>query len=188
MERITISPKFNLFILALITVVLALLACAPVRVGTLPDKTSLITSYDAAVSHWKSHEDLVKWLEKDFFLDVDRYKKFEGTLPLPRTPDETLHLKSGIYIDVAIFSKETLNRINPSYKAQVAVFIMRASRFNHYVCVFRKDGKLFIIDYGTPYRQVTGVHGPYSSLEDYKAFYVKHHPLKRSVEGIRYLP
>ncbi len=167
---------------------LALFACAPVRVKTYPETTSLAKSYDATVSQWESYKDLVKWMERDFSFDMERYKKFEGTLPYPRTPEQTLQLKSGIYIDVAEFSKKTLNRINPSYKAQIVVIIVRPNVFNHYVCSFKKDGKLFIMDYGTPYREITGFHGPYNSLEEYKRFYEKHHPEKRHVEGIAYLP
>ena len=148
-----------------------------------PEKT-----YDETVSEWKSYEDLVKWMENDFSFDKERYEKFEGTLPVPRTPQETFQLKSGIYIDAAMFLKETLNRINPSYKAQVVILIIQPHRFNHYACSFRKDGKLFIMDYGTPYKEVTGVHGPYSSLEEYKEFYEKHHPMKREIEAITYLP
>jgi hypothetical protein len=126
-------------------------------------------------------------MEKDFSLDAERYKRFEGTLPIPRTPEETFQLKSGIYIDAVEFSKKTLNQINPSYKAQTAVIFIRPNVFNHYVCAFKKDGKLFILDYGTPYKEITGVHGPYNSLDEYKRFYEKHHPEKRYVEGIGYL-
>ena len=148
-----------------------------------PEKT-----YDETVSEWKSYQDLVKWMENDFSLDKERYEKFEGTLPIPRTPEKTFQLKSGIYIDAAMFLKETLNRINPSYKAQIVILIIRPYGFNHYVCSFRKDGKLFIMDYGTPYREITGVHGPYSSLEEYKKFYERHHPMEGKIEGITYLP
>jgi len=195
--------KKSYFILTLVFPVLLifilnLFACAPVRVKTYPGETStvrkypaetpLIRTYDETVSQWKSYEDLVKWMEKDFSFDRERYKKFEGTLPIPRTPEETLQLKSGIYIDAAMFSKESLNRINPSYKAQIVVIMVRPNVFNHYVCSFKKDGKLFIMDYGTPYREVTGFRGPYNSLEEYKRFYEKHHTGKRRVEGIGYLP
>jgi hypothetical protein len=148
-----------------------------------PEKT-----YDETVSGWKSYQDLVKWMESDFSFDKERYEKFERTLPIPRTPEKTFQLKSGIYIDAAMFTKETLNRVNPSYKAQIVILIIRPYGFNHYVCSFRKDGKLFIIDYGTPYKEVTGIHGPYSSLEEYKKFYEKHHPMKREIEAISYLP
>jgi len=102
----------------------------------------------------------------------------KGTLPIPRTPEETFQLKSGIYIDVVEFSKKTLNQINPLHKAQTAVILVRPNVFNHYVCAFKKDGKLFVLDYGTPYKEITGVHGPYDSLDEYKRFYEKHHPEK----------
>jgi hypothetical protein len=148
-----------------------------------PEKT-----YDETVSEWESYQDLVKWMENDFSFDKERYEKFKGTLPIPRTPEKTFQLKSGIYIDAAMFSKETLNRINPSYKAQIVVLIIRPYGFNHYVCSFRKDGKLFIMDYGTPFKEVTGIHGPYSSLDEYKNFYEKHHPMKGEIEAITYLP
>jgi hypothetical protein len=148
-----------------------------------PEKT-----YDETVSEWKSYQDLVKWIENDFSFDKERYERFERTLPVPRTPEKTFELKSGIYIDAAMFIKESLNRINPSYKAQIVILIIRPYGFNHYVCSFKMDGKLFIMDYGTPYKEVTGVHGPYSSLEEYKKFYEKQHPMKGEIEAITYLP
>jgi hypothetical protein len=176
---------------------LTLFGCAPTKVKIYPKETQTEKTspgrhlpgktYTEAISQWKSHEDLVKWMERDFSLDVERYKRFEGTLPIPRTPEETFQLKSGIYIDAVEFSKKTLNQINPSYKAQTAVILVRPNVLNHYVCAFKKDGKLFVLDYGTPYKEITGVHGPYNSLDEYKRFYEKHHPEKRRVEGIGFL-
>ncbi len=149
--------------------------------------TVFVRSYDETASRWKSYKDLERWMEKDFSLDTERFKRFEGTLPPPRAPQETFKLKSGIYIDAAIFAKETLNRINPSYKAQIAVlFIGRGA--NHYVCSFKKDGRIFIMDYGTPYKAIVGVHGPFTSLEEYKVFFEKNHPTIKSVKAISYLP
>jgi len=151
-----------------------------------PAESLTAKTYAETVSQWKSYQDLVTWLEKDFSFDMDRFRKFEKTLPLPRTPEETFRLKSGIYIDAATFAKETLNRINPSYKAQIVVIIMRPYGYNQYVCSFRKDGKIFIMDYGTPYKEMTGVHGPYNSLAGYKEFYEKNHPIKRRIEAVIY--
>ena len=145
-------------------------------------------SYIEKVTQWKSYENLVRWMEKDFSVDMERFKKFEGTLPVPRSPQETFQLKSGIYIDAAIFAEETLNRIDPSYKARVVVLVTRPSGLNHYVCSFNKEGKIFIMDYGTPYKELTGLRGPYASLEGYKKFYEENHPLKIRVEAITYLP
>jgi hypothetical protein len=144
-------------------------------------------NYTETVSGWKSYKDVVQWMEKDFSFDEERYKKYEGTLPPPRTSEETFKLRSGIYIDAASFLKETLNRINPSYDARIVVLVFRPSRFNHYVCSFKTGGHLFIMDYGTPYREVSGLLGPYRSLDEYKNFYEKHHPLQKKVEAVVYL-
>ncbi|HYA92808.1 MAG TPA: hypothetical protein VEK32_15080, partial [Thermodesulfobacteriota bacterium] len=111
--------------------ILTTLACAPTKVQvypreTPPEKTASVKTdevnppperpptekihtvkpapektYNETVSEWKSYEDLVKWMENDFSFDKERYEKFEGTLPVPRTPQETFQLKSGIYIDAA---------------------------------------------------------------------------------------
>jgi hypothetical protein len=90
-------------------------------------------------------------MRNDFSFDAERFKRFEGTLPPPRSPEETFNLKSGIYVDAAVFAKETLNRIDPSYQAQIVVlFIGRGA--NYYVCSLKKDGKIFMMDYGTPYK------------------------------------
>jgi len=160
---------------------LSLLLLFPVACGII-----LAKSYDETVSHWKSYKDLERWMEKDFSFDTERFKRFEGTLPPPRTPEETFNLKSGIYIDAAVFAKEVLNRIDPSYKAKIVVlFIGRGA--NHYVCSLNKDGKILIMDYGTPYRTMVGVHGPFSSLEEYRSFFERNHPTIKSVQAITYL-
>ncbi len=191
---------------------LVLFACAPAKVRVSPRETQTEKSapakppleqtypeevatvspspgktYAETISEWKSYKDLVNWMESDFSFEAERYKKFKGTLPTPRTPEETFQLKSGIYVDAAEFLKRTLNRINASYEAHTVVIIVRPNVFNHYVCSFKKEGKLFIMDYGTPYREITGVHGPYDSLDEYKQFYEKYHPEKRQVEGIGFL-
>lgn len=145
-----------------------------------------VRSYDETLSRWKTHKDLEKWMAKDFSLDMERFRRFEGTLPPPRTPEETFKLKSGIYIDAAIFAKAALNRIDPSYQAKIVVLLISGGA-NHYVCSFKKEGKLFIMDYGTPYQSITGVHGPFNSLEEYKRFFEKSHPTIKRVDAITYL-
>jgi hypothetical protein len=192
--------------------ILTLFSCAPTKVKIYPKETKSegIThaepssektppeevatlkpfpgrTYTETVAGWKSYKDLVKWMEDDFSFDGERYKKYEGTLPIPRTSEVTFQLKSGIYVDAAFFLKETLYRINPSYKSRIVVLVTRPYGFNHYVCSFQNGGKLFIMDYGTPYREITGVHGPYHSLEEYKKFYEKYHPIKKKIEAITYL-
>jgi hypothetical protein len=143
-------------------------------------------SYDERVSRWKSYKDVERWLEKDFSFDTERFKRFEGTLPPPRTPEETFKLKSGIYIDAAVFARESLNRIDPSCQAKIVVLLIGGGT-NHYVCSFKKEGKLFIMDYGTPYKMMVGVYGPFNSLREYKVFFEKNHPVIKNVQDITYL-
>ena len=151
-------------------------------------KPSPMKTYPETVSGWKSYQDLARWMEKEFSFDAERFKKYQGTLPPPRTVEETFKLKSGIYFDAALFSKETLNRINPSYQAKIAVVIIRPYGANHYFCSFKSAGKIVTMDYGTPHRETTGTHGPYSSLEEVKRFYEKYFPVKGRIEAISYLP
>lgn len=158
--------------------VLLLFACA-----TIPVKT-----YDETVVQWKSYKDVAGWMNRHFSYDMTRLKEMlqkDPHLFSMRTPGETFELKSGVCFDAALFAKETLNCIDPSYNAKV-VFILHPHSPNHFVCSFEKDGKLFIMDYGTPIRNMVGVHGPYNSLEEYKKFYERYHPKIKHVQSITY--
>ena len=127
-------------------------------------------------------------MEQEFVFDAERFEKYKGTLPPPRTPEETFELRSGIYFDAAVFAKETLNRINPSYQAKVAVVIIRPYGANHYFCAFQDAGNIFVMDYGTPYKEIIGKRGPYKSLAEVKGVYEKYFPVKGKIEAISYLP
>ncbi len=127
-------------------------------------------------------------MEKEFVFDEERFKKYERTLPPPRTPEETFRLRSGIYYDVAVFAKATLNRINPSYQAKITILVMRPYGTNHYFCAFQDAGNIVVMDYGTPYKETTGTHGPYKSLAEVKGVYENYFPVKGRIEAISYLP
>jgi len=144
--------------------------------------------YSETVAGWKSYQDLVRWMETEFSFDEERFKKYEGTLPPPRTPEETFKLRSGIYYDVAVFAKNTLNRIKPTYQAKITILVIRPNAANHYLCAFQDAGKIFIMDYGTPYQDTTGTRGPFKSLAEVKGFYEKYFPVKGRIEAISYLP
>ena len=147
-----------------------------------------VKPYSKTVSEWKSYQDLVQWMETEFSFDEERFKKYQGTLAPPRTPEETFKLRSGIYYDVTIFAKETLNRIKPTYQAKITILVIRPNSANHYFCAFQDAGKIFIMDYGTPYRETTGTYGPFKSLAEVKGFYEKSFPVKGRIEAISYLP
>jgi hypothetical protein len=65
------------------------------------------------------------------------------------------------------------------------VFIDRDT-VDHYVCSFKKDGKLYIMDYGASYRSLIGVHGPYNSLEGYKKFHERNGPTDLKVLSVTF--
>ncbi len=161
-------------LILLLILVPVLLTCAAIK------------SYDETVAHWTSYEDVAKWMSIHFTYDMGRLshtRKGPEEVP-PRTPEETFRLKSGICYDAAWFAKKTLNRINPSYEAKV-VWI-KCLPVSHFVCAFKKNGKLFIMDYGSPTRNTAGVFGPYNSLEEYARFFQKYHPGVTGVESIEY--
>jgi hypothetical protein len=164
----------------LLILLFILFACA-----TVPVKT-----YEETVSEWKSYKDVAKWMSWNFSYDMKRLEegieKYSYDNPMPvRTPKETFELKSGICQDAAVFAKETLNRIDASYQAEI-VFIDFKDSPHHYVCSFRKDGKLYIMDYGTPTKADAGVDGPFDSLEKYEKFYETWHPWKPIIKSISF--
>ena len=106
---------------------LILFACA-----TIPAK-----NYEETVSQWKSYKDVARWMDLYFSYDMKRLDECLGKPPyaMPvRTPQETFELRSGVCFDAARFAKEVLNRIDPSYEAEVVTMICRPLP-NHFVCL-----------------------------------------------------
>jgi hypothetical protein len=123
-----------------------------------------------------------------FSYDMERAREVKGKSPIPRLPEETYKLKTGVCYDAAYFLKDVLNRIGPSYEAKV-VFIENSpypAVLHDFVCSFKKEGKLFIMHYGTIHMNLVGVHGPYNSLDEFKKFYERNHPKAIQVLSIRY--
>lgn len=145
-----------------------------------------LKNYEETVLEWNSYKDVARWMSIHFSYDMVRFRVVEGRFPIPRLPEETFKLKSGVCYDAAIFARDTLNRIDPSYKAKMVFIENRPYAVNHFVCSFERDEKIFIMDYGTPYRNMVGVHGPYNSLDEYKKFYERYHPRVKHVRSISY--
>ena len=155
-------------------------ACA-----TVPTKT-----YEETVSQWKSYKDVDKWMRSHYSYDIKRAKESAGkSRPTPRSPEETFKLKSGVCFDSAYFLKDVLNRIDPSYEAKVVkVEVSPFPTFFHdIVCSFNKEGKLFIMmQYGSMFSNMVGVHGPFNSLDEFKKYYESNHPkVKEGLKVVR---
>lgn len=152
--------------------------------------TAPIKTYDETVSEWKSYEDVAKWMSGHFSYDKRRFDETMSesrsykTWPSVRTPKETFELKSGVCFDAERFAKETLNRIDPSYEAEI-VFILRDT-YPHFACSFQKDGKLYIMDYGASYQSLIGVHGPYNSLGEYWKFLELNGPAGVKIRNVKF--
>jgi hypothetical protein len=154
------------------------------RCATIPAKT-----YEGTISEWGSYKDVAKWMNSNLSYDMTRLNYTKGKGPClvpPRTPNETFRLRSGVCYDASFFAKEVLNHINPSYKAEIVYIKNSSPEVGHFVCSFEMEGKLYIIDYGTPDRNMVGVLGPYDSLDGYKRFYEGHHPRHPIVNLIMY--
>jgi hypothetical protein len=175
-SKINQKDTVKLGFLILPILILILFACV-----TVPKKT-----YEETILQWKSHADVARWMKGNFSYDTDRAKEAIRTGIIVRKAKETFELKSGVCFDGARFIKETLDRIDSSYEAQIVYIENRPYEIDHYVCSFKKDNKLYIMDYATFYKNMIGTHGPFNSLEEYKKFYERNHPKVKKVQYISY--
>jgi hypothetical protein len=163
--------KINkILLLAMVLGLLVISGCA-----TFPTKT-----YEETITGWTSYKDVETWMRENFVYDQSRLsallKNHGGSVYSPRV---TFKLKGGVCWDGARLIKETLDFINPAYEAQI-VYINN-SDVVHYVCSFKNDGKLYMMDYATVHVDMIGTHGPFNSLEEYKEFYGSRHQGCRSM-------
>ncbi len=137
------------------------------------------SKYDAEVLTWKTHEDVAKWLKSNFVFDKSRQEQVISQLKqtgpenvLTRKPEALFENRNGYCRDSAGFAKDALNKINPEYKARYIFIKNKYGQPNHWVTGFNVNSKLYVIDYGAGkhWWALEGVHGPYESLDDYKAF------------------
>jgi len=127
------------------------------------------TSYDETVSRWTSYKDVSNWMGTHFNYSLTKWYIVAGKCLngadekkclLVQSPEQTFRWSSGVCYDAAVFDRDTLNRINSNYEARL-VRLLRLDMGGHYVCGFKIEGKLYIMDYGE-------VTGPFESLAEYK--------------------
>jgi hypothetical protein len=160
---------------AIALILFFLLAPAPSRAET----------YNKWVEKCGSYTDVAAWLNQNFRYEQDRngngqpFSKGTSKRPRIQTPEETFRCRCGGTLDASIFAKETLNRINPDYRAVVIYLSLDRSQ-THYLCGFFLGGKLFVMDYGNPYENMMGTNGPFENLDDYaKNFYLRRNPAQK---------
>ena len=151
------------------------------------------SSYEDAVSKWKSYKDVATWLNRNFVFDTNRQKQIHKLLKkqgpsglIVRNPASLYEDNHNGYCgDSANFAIKSLNKIDPSYNARW-VFIFNDKGSNHWVAAFDHDGKLYIMDYGTgrKWEPMQGVHGPYNSLDEYRDYLSSLSLPKFGVDGV----
>jgi hypothetical protein len=148
-------------------------------------------TWDEWIATCKSYKDVDNWMKSNWSYDRARLyeassvKKSREDWQVIYSPEITFKLKRGICNDAAVFIKHSLNRINPNYKAEI-IHLFPGSFPDHYVCGFFVDNKLFVMDRGTAYWNMSGLYGPYSSLDEYAGVYISHHPVHHSLKWARF--
>jgi len=138
------------------------------------------SSFKPTIDKWESHEDVANWLKNNWTFDKyiakDMVKIIQTKGPgasSVKSAEDTFEDPRGWCKDSANFAKDTLNKVNSDYKAQYVFIENKVKKApNHWVAGFKKDGYIYIIDYGagSHWKQMMGVHGPYSSLDEYGEF------------------
>lgn len=126
------------------------------------------SNYEDAVSKWDSHKDVARWMRMNFTFD---YNSFSGT----KNHEEVYKYRRGDCRDATNFTVQTLNRINPQYNSRWVFVTNEASNIDHWAAAFDYNGKLYIMDYGTGWELMQGIHGPYNSLSEYQKFLARLH-------------
>ena len=149
-------------------------------------------TYDKWVEKCGSYKDVAEWLNHNFRYEQDRngdgqpFSRGNNKRPRIQGPEETFRYRCGCPLDASLFAKETLNRINPDYRAEIIYLSLDRSRV-HYLCGFFLGGKLFVMDYGNPHENMTGTHGPFENLDDYvKTFYFHRHPYQKRPQAYHF--
>jgi len=115
---------------------------------------------------------VAKWFERNFNYDNNRLKYAVEMARIGKPlevypPWQTFKTHWAVCFDAAVLAKHSLNRINPSYRAEV-IHLHPGSIPTHYVCGFYVGGKLYIMDYGVPVDFLQrGVWGPFHNLDEY---------------------
>ena len=137
------------------------------------------SDYKTTVDGWDSYQDVAEWIKSNWRFDHGRARDVVGkirregpTAAVTKSSEETFDLRRGWCKDAARFAKDTLNTIDPAYKAGYLFIKNKMGPPHHWVTGFRYNGKLYVMDYGAgpEWRGMMGVHGPYDSIDEYGEF------------------
>jgi len=155
-------------ILILFGIVFLIYGCATTSPGSGKAET-----YEQWLSQCKDYRDVERWMSRNFSYDIPKLRRKD---PKTNTPDETFRTGYGVCKDAAEFAAESLNRINPEYKAGIVRITVGPEVYPHVACFFYLEGKLYVLDYGSAKRKVCGVHGPLKDLQEWADWYSNENP------------
>ena len=137
-------------------------------------------TYDHWVANCRSYKDVAVWLSENFRYDPNGSGKVSGKPARKQLngkgKEEIFRYRTGCSLNASLFAKETLNRINPDYRANLVHLSWDRSAV-HYLCGFYVGQRLYIMDYWNPQENLRGTHGPFEDLKDcVQRIYLRHHP------------
>jgi hypothetical protein len=141
------------------------------------------SSYNEALSIWRSAEDVNAWIGAKFQYDMSRalqlsetQRQQNGRLPIHR-PEVFFSVPSGVCVDLARFGVETLRAVDPQAKPRYLmiefnpVSIAGNTLRRHWVVSFEREGQhYFFADSKRPGH----IAGPYKSTQEFISEYARY--------------
>lgn len=140
-------------------------------------------SYDEALAHWRSADDVNAWIGARFEYDMQRalrlsetQRERSGRLPI-HAPEAFFAAPTGVCVDLSRFAVETLRHIDPASKPSylmiefAPVSIQGHVLRRHWVTRFERDGQFYFF---ADSKRPGHVAGPYADnaayIKDYAAY------------------
>jgi len=135
-----------------------------------------VSSYEQALSLWKTPEDISGWVAAHFSYDLTRAMQFSETdrtkneQPLIYTPSEFFNSKTGVCLDLVRFGVETLKMIDPQSRPRYLMIEFSPMQINnhvlrfHWLGTFRRGGKIYFF---ADSKRPGYIAGPYDEIQDF---------------------
>lgn len=134
------------------------------------------SSYEEALQIWESVEDINDWIAANFSYDSDRAIRLsENRLKRNEnisiySPAKFFEAKTGVCVDLARFSVETLRKIDPASDPKYLMIEfdpiqIRGNTFRlHWLVSFRRDGKIYFF---SDSKRPGHIAGPYNDAQEF---------------------
>ena len=149
--------------------------------STVPSNSAV--SYEKALQVWNLPEDINDWIAANFSYDAARAAHLSETRRTKSgrvsiySPSEFFETKSGVCVDLARFSVETLKQIDPHSDPKYLMIEfepmqIRGNTFRlHWLVSFRVDGKAYFF---SDSKRPGHIAGPYNDIRAFVEDYMKY--------------